>query len=802
MKKIALFLMLLPMLASAHVSGTADQKESIYGEWWLVGWNEGGNWFEVDTKYVSHRHLSIEIPKEGCMMAYSMVNEIFVGLLTLNGNEMIFDGEQRGVMTQVNCDLTENLFFEDHICDIKFYQLDGNLLRLYYTDNDYFVFTSVINDSEGQTQGGETDDSDYIPFVEVGKQWYTANSVLDSDCSVGRYMLRNEEVIKDGKAYFKLYHNVNDNAPHDVGLLREKDRKVYFIDPYMQEECLMFDYSLKEGDTYETYSSNEQKMVTYKVLSVGDYTEGPKYTHYDYNEQTGSVIEHQRYLRKWDVCRADNGNHHKTWIEGVGSLEGPLDNFYDYPPISAMSYLAYVECGNCYLPFSFYDMFGQVYGCNLPIGAENNEEDDEHHKLTYELEGDRLHVYGEVFCNCGPNHYAYFYDKPTDDPSVHMIEFITQDAEPLMWCKGLHTTDFYISGFDSNLNYIVVDNQGVEHPVINKTPQVAYRPFVEEGKVWVVKEVSGWSGEEWKETYYFEGDTIIDGQKAKRMLCDIRYVDSDREYKGEYVGAWYEQDKKVYFSSRFEPQFKLYYDFTLSSGDSISYSNRHKLAVKKLSGGIAGFKGTYYTFELDGMDYYRWFEGVGSEGSPIYRFGVYDQTSELLVCKIGDEIIYYNSEEGDPFDMGARKQRIDFTHIIKIKPKTRMMREAEPSLYGEYSEQQLGINLNPLDDAYEVRITDETGRVVYEKTVNAGNIVGLNIDISAYAEGRYTVTVENDNESFTGQFETQTTGISDAERLNENGEMINDNIYNLQGQRISAPRKGLNIVNGRKVFVK
>lgn len=40
-------------------------------------------------------------------------------------------------------------------------------------------------------------------------------------------------------------------------------------------------------------------------------------------------------------------------------------------------------------------------------------------------------------------------------------------------------------------------------------------------------------------------------------------------------------------------------------------------------------------------------------------------------------------------------------------------------------------------------------------------IVGLNIDISAYAKGRYTVTVENSRESFTGEFETQTTGIEE-----------------------------------------
>ena len=90
------------MLASA---------ESIYGEWRLVGWNDGGIWLEVNTNYVSHRHLSIEIPEEGYVMAYSMVNEINVGLLTLNGNQMTFGGEDRGLSTEVYCDIMENLFF-------------------------------------------------------------------------------------------------------------------------------------------------------------------------------------------------------------------------------------------------------------------------------------------------------------------------------------------------------------------------------------------------------------------------------------------------------------------------------------------------------------------------------------------------------------------------------------------------------------------------------------------------------------------------------------------------------------------
>ena len=46
----------------------------------------------------------------------------------------------------------------------------------------------------------------------------------------------------------------------------------------------------------------------------------------------------------------------------------------------------------------------------------------------------------------------------------------------------------------------------------------------------------------------------------------------------------------------------------------------------------------------------------------------------------------------------------------------------------------------------------------------------------------------------------ETDGISDAPRLNDKEEMINDKYYNLKGQRLSAPpAKGLYIQNGKKV---
>ena len=791
-----------------------DQIESLYGKWQLVGWNDGGTWFEVvDTNHDVYRNMRIVIPKEGYVMAYSMVNEIFVGQLTLNGNEMIFGGEMRSFSTEVYCNIMENQFFEGHICDIKSYQLEGYLLKLYYTDNDYFLFISDSDDSE-KTQDDQEEPNDYIPFVKAGKKWNVIRSDFDGGYHHICYRLTNEKVEKAAKTYMKMYRSEDDlTVVYDAGLLREDNRKVYLFDSDMQKEFLLFDYSLKAGDTYETYSYDDHKMVSYKVLSVTNCTEGPEAISYDYDEERDSMITHRRYLRKWTVCRTDDNSRQKTWIESVGSLEGPFANLSDERPISSMDNLAYVE--NKYLPTSFHNEYSHVHGCNLPTGAEDYEEDDEYHKLTYELEGNRLHVYGKVFTQCGPNNYAYFYESKTDDPLVNKIEFVIQEVAPLADCMALHATNFYVPGFDPNMNYIVVDNYGKEHPVINKTPQMAYRPFVEDGKVWKVGAISG-NPVQVVDYYYFDGDTIIDGKTCKQMMCQ-RYVSPD--FSDEYwtptpsltkVGAWYEEDKKVYFYEEVLHFMRMKYDFSLEANDTLQIFNDYSYFVlgPKQTGGIKGFKGVYREIMMcvdEGQNIYSttWLEGVGGLMGPIRDDNDSgDRASFLMSCSVGDEVIYLNDEYEDgatPEAAEARKNRFDFTHTIKTQPKAPSRRSEEISLYGEYSNRQLDINLDPLDDAYLVRITDESGEVVYEKSINAGTIVGLSIDISAYAKGRYTVTVENSRESFTGEFNAQETGIY---AITNKKVGIRHYIYNLHGQRLSSLQKGLNIVNGQKLFVK
>ena len=368
-------------------------------------------------------------------------------------------------------------------------------------------------------------------------------------------------------------------------------------------------------------------------------------------------------------------------------------------------------------------------------------------------------------------------------------------------------------------------------------PEMAYRSFIEEDKVWKVGQVMTGkeAGVQIVSYLYFDGDTIVNGQSAKRMLRDKVATEEweSLNVEGEYVGAWYEKDKKVYCMNVYNDDFELIYDFSLNVGDTINlydyivYGDNgiRGVVTKRATGGLHGFKGNYLDILAAWGDDYeseeesveipvvynqknQWLEGVGSDYPPLYPRFISFQSPfmtgsigpVLMSCTVGDEVIYYNSEINDPYNLGAKKRRFDFNHTIKTQPKTPRRAGELDGLYGEYNDQQLNVKLDPLNELYEVQITTgKTSDVIYSKTINAKNIVALNINISNYPESQYTVTIENSQEVFTGMFDTTATGIEKNVKIEK---LKNANIYNLQGQRIETLQKGLNIVDGKKVWVK
>lgn len=677
-----------------------------------------------------------------------------------------------------------------------------------------FVLTSI-------TMFAQEEQNDYLPFVELGKQWHVVSNPTNPyvPCSFERYEMYDKEEV-DGKTYVRiglLQEESDVDGWEEVGLFREENRRVY---KYVAgRDVLMYDFSLKEGDTF-AYEIGYDEPVICKVVKQGWLEDGPQIQMLDSLTADGEWTFKYRKLRTWTIG-FDNGlgeyNELMTWVEYIGALK----NMFSLPGmVGRMSCLAYLERHDeyyndyLYLPFSLYNMYGPIYGCNMPKKAAELSEDWVS-QYTYELEGDRLHVYGKDVLNCGGNYYAYFTEEQTDDPSVHKLHFSIKEVGPETTCSSFYTTDFYVPGFSPIYNYIVVDDQGEEHSVINKTPQNEYRPMIEDGKVWKVGGRGTGNPVQFVEYYYFEGDTIINGKTCKQMM---RYVYYGPNYPDlylidplpelSYIGAWYEEDQKVYFCNAINNQFRLMYDFSLNTNDTLWINKDYPSYVvgPKQTGGLEGYKGVYrdVMWSGDGEPYYNttWLEGVGGIDGPIINVYLGEEYHALFLmsCVVGDEVIYHNDEyEDGATPAGARKNRFDFTHTHKLKPKSQVRSEEEPSLYGEYNDKQLDINLGPLDDAYQVCITDGSGKAVYEKVINAGNIVALNIDISDYAKDHYTVTVENSRESFSGEFETLTNGIEKNVKIKE---LKNESIYNLQGQRLNSLQKGLNIVNGRKIYVK
>lgn len=546
------------------------------------------------------------------------------------------------------------------------------------------------------------------------------------------------------------------------------------------------------------------------------------YIHY-YLDENGEHREPYSYVVKGDTV-IRRTTYHKLWYQNekserlvcllyerkrevLKSLDFG-DNSYDTPLMTSF--------------FSFgRDDFGKVFTWK----AEN--EPGNSNWMVYGV--DTIEVKGQPF-----RRYTCLQKYSEDGESLTTIEYGDEGVWHDIWVEGVGsatsgiedqipshepsvktTSDYsyFVSCYEDGECIFTADDFNAQSakPDIN----IAYRPFIEDNKVWKVGNASTGNPVQLVEYYYFDGDTIIDGKTCKQMMCQ-RFANPEYlEYAIisqnplSYVGAWYEEDKKVYAYNETNKQFKLMYDFSHDANVTLQINDRSYVIGSKQTGGVKGFKGVYRDVEMltdagNTILSTPWLEGVGGIYGPttnVIDGELADPAWFLMACYVGDEVIYLNDEyedEATPEAMNARR-RFDFTHTVKTQPKIPMRREAELSLSGEYNNLQLSINLDPLYDTYLVSITDETGKEVYEKAIEAGNIVALNIDISAYPEGCYTVTVENSCESFIGEFETQTTGIGEVRNEKE---VPSNHIYNLQGQRISSLQKGLNIVNGQKIYVK
>ena len=391
-----------------------------------------------------------------------------------------------------------------------------------------------------------------------------------------------------------------------------------------------------------------------------------------------------------------------------------------------------------------------------------------------------------------------FSDTPIENATLHVPEDLIE---------AFRTTAHW-SGFGN-----IVALLPEEIPNNYKVDDYAYRPFVEDGKRWVLGFYE--DGADPTETQptkimnqYIEGDTIIDGQQWKQLWWSME-DESGHPVRG-LDGYLYEKDQKVYIIYPLSPIIGfLHYDFSTPTGEQINFSSNsdstNTAAIctigKKTICESDTYKGVCTEIlPPEGQDFSgTWMQGVGYLG--FFNISFADKSRcRLISCTVGDEVLYYDASLM-PKALEVKKKRLDFTHVIKAQPKAPQQgpgQEGTETLKGEYSPAELFVHLNGLAGTYSITLTDEAGKEVYAKEVLTDNVLALSTDLLTYAPGTYTLTVENEYEKFVTTLNL-TTDIASTPAPTQNKGAL----YDLSGRRLErTPQKGIYIQNGVKVLVK
>ena len=180
----------------------------------------------------------------------------------------------------------------------------------------------------------------------------------------------------------------------------------------------------------------------------------------------------------------------------------------------------------------------------------------------------------------------------------------------------------------------------------------------------------------------------------------------------------------------------------------------------------------------------------------------------LLSCTIYNDTLYSDARYTDAVseywdeDNETKKQKIDFTHVIKTKPTSPQPVSTNISLlWGEYSNAVLNIDFEGMNGRYKINVRkDGEQQDRFSANQETHNLQSLDVNLAGYPDGDYTVVVENDGESFTAHFALPLDGTGIESIVNSQSSNTKS-IYDLSGRRVVNPKRGLYIQGGRKVLI-
>lgn len=145
-------------------------------------------------------------------------------------------------------------------------------------------------------------------FVSTDKQWNVLLTAFPNYVSTEIFKIQGDSVV-DGTTYSKIWVSMDSLVSWQfMGLLREADNIVYYMQPNFTEGVL-YNFKLQVGETamVRNFFCYEYDIpVTVIALDTVEYF----------------GVERRQWLLQSE-------EFYDTWVEGIGSLSGPLYTMYN-----------------------------------------------------------------------------------------------------------------------------------------------------------------------------------------------------------------------------------------------------------------------------------------------------------------------------------------------------------------------------------------------------------------------------------------------------------------------------------------
>jgi hypothetical protein len=154
-------------------------------------------------------------------------------------------------------------------------------------------------------------------IVNDNSSWAILGYGVCPECPVWtQYVYFEGDSIVAGDSYKKVFScedKLHENIKYE-GLIREQNKKTYFIPAFSEKEYLLYDFSLEEGMTFECHNSLSSQEIQLLEVKNSDLVE------------INGVFKKRLQLTYFPS--SSNNYIIDTWIEDIGSVSGILSPHY------------------------------------------------------------------------------------------------------------------------------------------------------------------------------------------------------------------------------------------------------------------------------------------------------------------------------------------------------------------------------------------------------------------------------------------------------------------------------------------